>query len=161
MLAVWFVEHISMYGQTMDQYQLQMSLYCLFEPELQTCLAQLAKDPAMTKKISKNISKYTSTYLLDVLVLNTKSRSIFCWSVPEYSGFTPVDDHVLVETRVLLKSRREYFEESDEIAANFVKDYKQSRVEWYEERRSLRRTFYQGLGFFFAVSFLDMYISQM
>lgn len=154
-------EHIAMYGQKLDQYQLQASFYCLFEPELQTCLDLIKEDAVLTKKVLKDLNKYTATYLLDVLVLNTKSRSIFCWSVPEYSGFTPVDDHVLVETNVLLKSRREFFDDSDKIMDVFVKDFKERRVEWYTERKSLRQLLYQGMGFFFLVSFLDMYITQM
>ena len=82
-------------------------------------------------------------------------------SVPEYSGFTPVDDHVLVDTEVLLKSRREFFEEGNEVGNQFLTSYKQRREEYYTERNSLRKTLYQGVAFFVVVSFLDMYITSM
>lgn len=81
--------------------------------------------------------------------------------MPEYSGFTPVDDHVLVDTEVLLKSRREYFEEGDKIGNLFLSNYKERREAYYTERNSIRKTLYQGVGFFFVVSFLDMYITSM
>lgn len=82
-------------------------------------------------------------------------------TVPEYSGFTPVDDHVLVTTEVLLKSRREFFEEGDTIGQGFIKDYMEKRMEYYKERTSLKTTLYQGIAFFFVVSFLDVYITNM
>lgn len=69
-----------MYGNILDQYQLQSSFYSLYEPELQTCVELIKSNPGMTKKVLKDLPKYWNTYLLDNLVLNTKSRSIFCWS---------------------------------------------------------------------------------
>jgi hypothetical protein len=38
-------EHISMYGSKLDQYQLQFSLYTLMEPEINSCVEQMAKTP--------------------------------------------------------------------------------------------------------------------
>lgn len=73
-----------MYGKILDQYQLQASFYALYEPEVQTCVELLKRDSVLTKKVLKDLPKYASTYLLDNLVLNTKSRSIFCWSGNNY-----------------------------------------------------------------------------
>lgn len=69
-----------MYGEKLNQEQLQASLYTLYEPELLCCVELLLRSDGLNKKAAKGLPKYNSTYLLDALDLNTKSRSVFCWS---------------------------------------------------------------------------------
>lgn len=84
-----------------------------------------------------------------------------CYAVPGYSGFTPVDDNVLMDTRTLLKGRRMYFEEGEMLAEQFLKDFTNKRKEYYNERRELRSLMVRGVVFFFAVSFADMFVTSL
>lgn len=78
-----------MYGDKVDQYQLQFSFYTLYEPEIQSSVQLLSNYTGTNKKLLKELPKFASTYLLDILELNTKSRSVFCWSGKNPNVFTP------------------------------------------------------------------------
>lgn len=91
------IAHISMYGTTFTQAQLQACMYCLLEPEITSCI-ELLKDnlksssPSSSDKVmlkpwnkalkhhAKLLKKQNSDYLLDVLELNVKTRCVFAWS---------------------------------------------------------------------------------
>lgn len=69
-----------MYGDSLNQVQFQNSFYAVFDPEIQTVVENFVAEPGIHKKLKKEFPKFSSTYLLDSLELNTKSRCVFCWS---------------------------------------------------------------------------------
>jgi hypothetical protein len=70
-----------LYGPQLHQDTLQIAYYTLFEPEVQTVANILPLYPFQRhQKQTKINNKLASTYLLDKLELNTKTRCVFAWS---------------------------------------------------------------------------------
>jgi hypothetical protein len=76
-------EHIKLYGPTLSNNRLQECFYSLYEPEIETVSAVLtsaAKTEKHLKHHLKEVPKFTKSYLLDKLELNTKTRCVLAWS---------------------------------------------------------------------------------
>lgn len=72
--------HMSLFGPKIFQYTLQSCFYSLYEAELQAMVKHLDKYPMQLAAHDKLLRKNTaSTYLLDSLELNTKSRCVLAW----------------------------------------------------------------------------------
>jgi len=77
----FYIEHLNLYGTQIQQDTLQLAFYTLYEPEIQTTASLLPLYPFQRqKKQTKINAKLASTYLLDKLELNTKTRCVFAWS---------------------------------------------------------------------------------
>jgi hypothetical protein len=67
-------------GDEFTQEQLRDAMYTLYEPEVQTA-EHLFTSLKTTQKIhKKKFKKFVGNYLLDVLELNEKARTVFYWS---------------------------------------------------------------------------------
>lgn len=73
-------EHMSLFGTQFYQYTMQSCFYSLYEAEIQALTKHLDKYPLCIKRHTKLLTKHTGgTYLLDVLELSTKLRSVLAW----------------------------------------------------------------------------------
>jgi hypothetical protein len=93
------VEHLRVWGdgKSFQQTQLQDAFYAIYEPEVLTAsfiFSEFKKDDV---RYVKQIKKFSSSYLLDKMELNSKSRSVFCWT-----GAYSVFYYVYIDTMFIL-----------------------------------------------------------
>ena len=81
--------------------------------------------------------------------------------MPGYSGFKPLDEDTLQPTAELVKARRSFFPEGDNIAASLIKEYISKRKSMYDEKKDRKRLLKNGVIFYIVTFFLDAYVSQM
>ena len=76
------VEHLQLWSSRslLTQNRLQEAFYAIYEPEIATSLDLFCEFKKDDPNYVKRVRKFSSTYLLDKLELNTKSRCVFCWS---------------------------------------------------------------------------------
>lgn len=157
------LEHLLLFDDEMggfSQGSLQDALYLLYEPEVQTVLsALLAVDELhadLRKK--KGVVKFASTYLLDRLELNVKSRCVLAWCDPSYKGFNALPDTTRASLPELLSSRAQYFEQGLAVGHAFVQDIMADRRLHYFDRGEMRESVRNGAVFIACVSVLDALI---
>lgn len=153
-------EHLQLYGSAISQQQLQESFYVLFEPEILACTS-LTQIKALHKHHVKGIHRFSKAYLLDSLELNVKSRCLFSWSVPTFSGFKPLPDDHKLDIETILRERRTFFSVSDKIGEQFLEDYLSKRRSYYYDREENWETLKMGLLFLVGTCALDIYICIM
>lgn len=153
-------EHLQLYGQAISQQQLQESLYVLFEPEIAACTT-LTQIKTLHKHHIKGIPRFSKEYLLDNLELNVKSRCLFSWSVPTFSGFKPLPDDHKLDVETILRQRRTHFSVSDKIGEQFIEDYLAKRRSYYYDREDNWETIKMGLLFLVGTCVLDIYVCVM
>lgn len=81
--------------------------------------------------------------------------------MPGYSGFKPLEEDTLQTSTELIKARRSFFPEGDTVAASLITEYISKRKSMYDEKKDRRRLFKNGVIFYIATFFLDVYVSQM
>lgn len=143
------------------QLQLQEALYATYEPEVAACselFCVLQKDDP---KYVKKVKRYASTYLLDKLELNTKSRCVFCWSDTGFSGFKALPDEHEISVDELLRARREFFKEGEEIAATLMKDITAEQRLMYYDREEFREQRNWGIVYFLVTCILDTVVMAL
>jgi len=149
------LEHLTLYSSEFNQWQLQDSFYQIFEQEVQAVTNTFLLVRGLRKLHFKNLPKYSGSYLLDVLDLNMKSRCVFSWSDPNFTGLKPLPDDHIIPLDTLMISRRLYFNNSIEIGSMFAKDYLGSRRAAYTDKKDTRDTLRNGFYFLVVTCFLD------
>ena len=137
---------------------LQESLYSLYEPEVETCRNILLGLPGLHKDHIKKLPKFTKTYLLDVLELNSKSRCIFCWSDPNFEGFHMPPETETKSVNELLGSRRKYFGDMTRVAFKYVDAYRIDRDLFWTDKEEFDENMKYGGVFFILTCIADYYI---
>ena len=153
--------HLQLYGPELDQAQLQDALYAFSDPEVGAVSSALSIVHGLHKDHAKGIPKYASTYLLDVLELNVKSRCVFCWSDEAFSGIKPPEDDHTVSVDMLLASRETYFEEGVDIGNACATAIAMERRRHYGEKAETRAELRKGAAFFLACCVVDTYVTYM
>jgi len=148
-------EHFTLCGSTMNQQQLQSCLYSLYEPEIQTCVAVISAIDGLNKKQLKPAIRFANTFLLDHLELNTKARCLLAWSDPNYSGFNSLPADLCMPVETLIRSRRTFFPEGQQLSETFFKALISQRKLYYEERREMADLWRWGFVFFIATCLAD------
>lgn len=83
----------------LTQNRLQEAFYAIYDPEIAASLDLFCEFKKADKKYVKSVRRFASTYLLDKLELNTKSRCVFCWSgKPSQALFSLSCPHALLLT---------------------------------------------------------------
>lgn len=139
----------------LGEWQLQDCLYHIYEPEVSCITSSFLSIKGLHKTHIKGMQKFSKTYLLDKLELNVKSRCIFSWSDPEFTGFKPLPDNHRIPVINLLRSRRQYFSEGVEVAGKLIKDYTGSRRSYYFEKKENKQTQIKGVYFILGTILLD------
>ena len=103
----------------------------------------------------KTIPKYSSSYLLDRLDLNMKTRCVFAWSDPNFTGLKPLPDDHKIPVDILLISRRLYFNDSLDIGTTFANEYLKARKDIYADKKDTKDTFRNGFYFLIVTCLLD------
>lgn len=149
----------------MTSFTLQSCFYTLLEPEIivvsKAYLSVHQSNQKVYKKFEKNISKFTNSYLLDTLDLNTKSRCVFAWSDPEFNGFKPIPDDRSLNKQFLLDGIDKYFKEAEDIGHKFISDLIGERRMYYEDNREFSSTIRYGVVFVICTCMIDWYICMM
>jgi hypothetical protein len=154
--------HLSLYGDKCTQHSLQHSFYNLYDPEIDVTTSIFVKLNKNYEKIhNKKFKKFSATYLLDKLELNSKSRMTFCWSLSTFSGFQPLDDDYVMPMQEVIKTRCEYFKEGNEVSSELMKAYVADRKEYYNEKADNRETINNGIIFFIVTVLADMYLERL
>jgi len=153
--------HLALYGPELDQSQLQDAFYAFSDPEVGAVSSAMGVVHGLHKDHAKGLPKFASTYLLDVLELNVKSRCVFCWSDDAFSGIKPPDDDHRVPVGQLLAAREEYFDEGVDIGNTCASAYAAERRKHYHEKAETRAEAKKGLVFFLACCMVDTYVTYM
>ncbi len=154
-------EHLRLYLPALDQASLQNAFYVMYDPEVATVGSALKIVRGLHKDLAKQIPKFADSYLLDRLELNVKSRSVFCWSDPNFNGIKPLADDHVISIEDLVKSRAEYFEEGGEVGKQFMEALTGDRRVYYFEKKELRSTARKGALFWLGCVVLDSYFTNM
>jgi len=157
------LEHLLLFDDEMggfSQGSLQDALYLLYEPEVQTVLSALLAVDELHADLrrKKGVVKFASTYLLDRLELNVKSRCVLAWCDPNYKGFNALPDTTRASLPELLSSRAQYFEQGLAVGHAFVQDIMADRRLHYFDRGEMRESVRHGAVFIACVSVLDALI---
>ncbi|KAJ1426626.1 hypothetical protein B484DRAFT_397507 [Ochromonadaceae sp. CCMP2298] len=148
--------HLQLFGPSLNEERTQECLYSLYEPEINTCQKLFLLNPALHKHHSKRMAKFARTYLLDRVDLNTKIR------YPDYSGgFQVLAQDLRIDASKLTASLRENYDGASEVGQQFMRDYANSRQEFYNTKAENRKTLMQGVAFFIATCLLDWALSSM
>ena len=154
--------HLNLYGDQCTQHSLQQGFYHLFDPEIDVVTSIFLKLNKNFPKIhNKKFKKFSATYLLDKLELNSKSRMTFCWSLSTFSGFQPLDDDHVMPMQDVIKTRCTYFKEGNEVSSELIKSYIADRKEHYNEKADNRETLQNGVIFFIITVVADMYLERL
>ena len=154
--------HLNLYGDKCTQHSLQQSFYNLYDPEIDVATSIFVKLNKNYPKIhNKKFKKFSATYLLDKLELNSKSRMTFCWSLSTFSGFQPLDDDYVMPMQDVIKTRCMYFKEGNEVSSELMKSYIADRKEFYSEKADNRETINNGIIFFIITVLADMYLERL
>lgn len=181
-------EHLSLYGPTISQFQLQECFYLLFESELKCSeyLFKLLSDlhqqlyksepklPKVTnydtrlpaeswKQLRNRFSKFSSgySYLLDTLEVNSKARCVFAWTDPNHSGFKALpDDHVFPLQSILL-SRQQFFKEAESVSTSALRNFTGTTRIRYGDQKENRSNFRYGIIFIIGTIGLDWLICDI
>lgn len=155
------VQHLHLYDEDFSVGQLQDAFYVLFEPETAAVQKALLVLHDLHPDHKKSVPKLSQTYLLDRFELNTKSRSMFAWAIPEYKGFShPLKDAKL-HLSTVLKSRAEYFEAGAAVGNAMVHDLTADRRLLYYDRGELRESLRNGAVFIGIIAALDVMIQRL
>jgi hypothetical protein len=149
------LEHLSLYASEFNQWQMQDSFYQIYEQEVSAVAKIFLLVRGLRKIHFKTIPKYSASYLLDVLDLNMKSRCVFAWSDPTFTGLKPLPDDHIIALDTLLISRRLYFNDSLDIGSTFAKDYLGARRAVYADRKDTKDTLTNGFYFTIVTCLLD------
>jgi len=156
------LEHLFLYGTELHQDTLQLAFYALYEPEIQTTATLLPLYPFQRQKKQMKIhTKLASTYLLDKLELNTKTRCVFAWSDPTYTGFKPLPDSFLMPTAELARGRRSFFPDGERVAKFFMETVKDNLQEEENNHTENQENLRNGTYFFIATCFLDWIVCTL
>ena len=80
-------EHLSLYQSPLTCATLQDAFYVLYEPEVKLVGDLMSSAPRFGVKAHKKpLKSYLSTYLLDELELNVKTRCVFVWVGDSWRG---------------------------------------------------------------------------
>jgi hypothetical protein len=154
-------EHLKLYGPEVDQAGLQDAFYALYEPEVAAVTSALTIVKGLHKDHIKKIPKFAKTYLLDRLELNVKSRCVFCWSDPAFSGVKPPDDDHTIQIETLLEATSEYFNEGYEVGNLCANTIASDRRTHYQEKNETRKEMRQGFLFFLGCCVIDTVVTYM
>ena len=145
-------------GVNMSPPLLQESLYSLYEPEVETCMNVLLGMQGLHKDHTKKLPKFTKTYLLDILELNSKSRCIFCWSDPNFEGFHMLPDTDTKTVNELLECRRKYFGDMTRVGFKYVDAYRIERDLYWVDKNEFDENMRYGFIFFILTCIADYFI---
>jgi len=130
----------------------------------------------LNKKQLKPAVKFANTFLLDHIELNTKARCLLAWSGdqhifgcanrfdhhtlytcvdPNYSGFNSLSADLRMPVETLIRSRRTFFPEGQQLSEAFFKALIVQRKLHYEERREMADLWRWGCIFFIATCLAD------
>ena len=140
---------------------LQESLYSIYEPEVETCKYILLGLQRLHKDHIKKVPKFTKTYLLDILELNSKSRCIFCWSDPKFEGFHMHPDTDTKTINELLECRRKYFADLTRVGFKYVDAYRIERDMYWVDKEEFNENMRYGFVFFILTCIADYYIGMI
>ena len=148
-------EHMQLFASKYGQAQLQDSFYTLYNAEV-ACVRELfVSQLGLTKQEIKRFNKFAKSYLLDSLELNVKSRCVYIWSDPLYTGMKPLPDDHLIPVDELVASRLKYFDEGNRIGTSMMNSYTGERRLVYSDKREFRENMRYGAVFFVATCLLD------
>lgn len=157
------LEHLVLFDDeagNFSQGSLQDAFYLLYEPEVQTVVSALmtVDDLHADHRKKKGVVKFASTYLLDRLELNVKSRCVLAWCDPNYKGFNALPDTVRASLPEILSSRAQYFEQGLAVGHTLIHDVMADRRLHFFDRGEMRESVRNGAVFIACVSVLDALI---
>lgn len=155
-------EHLALYHSPMTCAGLQDAFYVLYEPEVKILGDILNATPRFAvKRHKKPLKNFLSTYLLDELELNVKSRCVFVWVGDSWRELRSIKDDDVEPIGDLLRTRRQYFEEGEGVSKALCDSYiGKMRVADYEAKE-WRTSVLRGYAFFFFICGLDTVISGL
>ena len=149
-------EHLSMYQSPMTCADLQDAFYVLYEPEVKLVGDLMTNTPRFGVKIHKKaLNSYLSTYLLDELELNMKTRCVFVWVGDSWREMKSIDEKDVEPTGDLLRTRRLYFEEGAGVSKALCDGYISKMRLMDFEAKDWRTTVMRGWAYFLFICTAD------
>ena len=155
-------EHLSLYQSPLTCATLQDAFYVLYEPEVKLVGDLMTTTPRFGVKAHKKpLKSYLSTYLLDELELNVKTRCVFVWVGDSWREMKAIDDKDVEPIGDLLRTRRLYFEEGAGVSKALCDGYISKMRLMDYENKDWRTTVMRGWVYFFFICAADTFLVSL